>query len=55
MNLNEILAGFGGEPVQRIIQDNDPNWTEEWTVIIAALSLLVAGVAVWMKRRSKKE
>ena len=56
MSLSEILAGFGGaEQVQRIIQDNDPNWTEVWTVIIAALSLLVAGIAIWMKRRNKKE
>lgn len=53
MKLNEFLAGFGGEQVQRIIQESDPNWTEVWTVVIAALSLLIAGVAVWMKRRNK--
>lgn len=54
MNLNEILAGFGGEPVQRIIQDSDPNWTEVGTVIMAALSVMVAAIAIWMKRRKKE-
>ena len=54
MSLSEILAGFGGgEQVQRIIQDNDPNWTEIGTVLIAALTAIVAIIAVWMKRRKK--
>lgn len=52
--MSEILAGFsGGEQVQRIIQDNDPNWTEIGTVIITAISVIMASIAVWVKRRKK--
>ena len=56
MSLGEILAG-GGEQVQHIIhdiRDGGPNWTEVGTVVIAAISVILVGVAIWAKRRRKK-